>query len=90
VVSAGDGSVDGSDGSWWQWDEDDLVALAVHTGDAMAVFLAHVSDVGAGGFEDPQAEQPQHDNEREVVRVRRLAGRVAHGFELQMREPECR
>ena len=27
----------------------------------VAVYFAQVGDVGAGGFEDPQAQQPEHD-----------------------------
>jgi hypothetical protein len=34
------------------------------------VFLAQVGDVGAGGFEDPQAQQPEHGHQGEVVIVR--------------------
>ena len=53
---------------------DDLVALAAHAQDAVAVFLAEVGDVGAAGFEDPQAEQPEHGDQGEVVRVGRRRG----------------
>jgi hypothetical protein len=35
-----------------------------------AVFFAEVGDVGAGGFEDPQAQQAEHDYQREVIPVR--------------------
>jgi hypothetical protein len=50
----------------------------------VAVFFAKVGDVGAGGFEDPQAEQPEHGREREVARMGRLAGRGEQGLELQV------
>jgi hypothetical protein len=43
-----------------QRDQDDLGAFAAHAQDAVAMFLAQVGDVGAGGFEDPQAQQPEH------------------------------
>jgi hypothetical protein len=33
------------------------------------VFLANVGDVGAGGFEYPQAEQAEHGHQREVAWV---------------------
>jgi hypothetical protein len=33
----------------------------------VAVFLAEVGDVGAGGFEDPQAGQAGHGHQREVI-----------------------
>jgi len=42
----------------------------------VAVFLAEVLDVRAGGFEDPQPEQT---DEREVVSVRRVALVVRNG-----------
>jgi len=32
----------------------------------VAVLLAEIADVGAGGFEDPQAEQAEHGDQREV------------------------
>jgi hypothetical protein len=35
----------------------------------VAVFLAEVVDVGAGGFEDPQAEQAEQGLEGELARV---------------------
>ncbi len=37
--------------------------------------LAEVSNIRAGSFEDPQAEEGEHGHQREVARVRRLAGR---------------
>jgi len=37
----------------------------------VAVFLAEVFDVRAGGFEDSQPEQSEHGHEGEVVQVRR-------------------
>ena len=46
--------------------EDDLGSFAAHPEHAMAVLLAQVGDVGAGGFEDAQAEQPEHRDEGEV------------------------
>ena len=44
-------------------DQDDLGALAAHAQDAVAMFVAQVGDVGAGGFEDPQAQQPGHGDQ---------------------------
>jgi hypothetical protein len=35
----------------------------------MPVLFAQVFDAGAGGFEDPQAEKAEHDDQSEVVRV---------------------
>ena len=54
------------------------------------MLFAEVADVGAGGFEDPQAEQAEHGHQREVVRVRRLAGGGEQRLELQVGEPEGR
>jgi hypothetical protein len=36
----------------------------------VTVFFAEVGDVGPGGFEDPQAGQPEHGQQREVARIR--------------------
>jgi hypothetical protein len=44
------------------------VAIAQHP---VAVFFA---EVGAGGFEDPQAEQPKHGYQREVAEVTACQG----------------
>ncbi len=54
----------------------------------MAVFLAQVADVGGGGFEDPQPEQAEHGDQREVGRVGRGPRRGEHGFELQVGQAE--
>ena len=50
-------AVDGSGDRGWQRDQHDLVAFAVNSKDAMAVFFAEVGDVGPGGFEHSQPEQ---------------------------------
>jgi hypothetical protein len=59
-----------------------------HTQDPVAVLLAEIGDVRASGFEDPQAEQPEHGHQREVVRGRRLPGGGEQGLELQVSKPE--
>jgi hypothetical protein len=41
---------------WRQRDQDDLGALAAYPQDPVAVLLAEIGDVRAGGVEDPQAE----------------------------------
>jgi hypothetical protein len=46
-----------------------LVPLPHTRQDPVAVLFAEVGDVRAGGFEDPQAEQPEHGHQREVIRV---------------------
>jgi hypothetical protein len=63
------GAVDGPADRRRQLDQDDLGALAADAQDAVAVFLAQVGDVGAGGYEDPQAQQPEHGHQGEVVVV---------------------
>jgi hypothetical protein len=56
----------------------------------VAVFLAEVGDIRAGGFEDPQAEQSEHGYQREVARVRGFPGGGEQGLELQVGEPQGR
>ena len=87
-AAPGDSPVEGTADGGWQRYLHDPVALAVDFEDAVAVFFAEVGDLGAGGFEDPQAEQPEHRDQGEVVRVCRLAGRGQHRFELQVGQPE--
>jgi hypothetical protein len=68
------GPVDGPADCGWQRDQDDLGALAAHPQHPVAVLLAEVGDVRAGGLEDPQAQQAEHGHQREVGRVRRFSG----------------
>jgi len=49
---------------------DDLGAFAAHAQHPMAVLLAKVGDVRAGGLEDAQAKRPEHRDQREVAGVR--------------------
>jgi hypothetical protein len=58
--------VDRAADSGWQRDLNHFGALAAHAQYPVAVFFAEVGDVGAVGFEDPQAE---HGRQREVGRV---------------------
>jgi hypothetical protein len=51
------------------------------------VFLAEVGDVGRGRLEDPQAEQPEHRDDGEVVPVRGLQGGEQQGLELEVSQP---
>ena len=55
----------------------------------MAVFFAEVVDVCGGAFEDPQAQQPEHDHQREVTSVRRFVGGSEQGLEVQVGEPQA-
>jgi len=82
--------VDGPADRGRQRDQDHLGAFAAHAQDPVAVLLAEVGDVGAGGFEDPQAQQAEHRHKGEVARVRRVPGGGEQGLELQVREPTVR
>ncbi len=85
-----DTRVDGPADRCRQRDQADLGAFAAYAHDPVAVFLAEVGDVAAGGFEDPQPEQAEHGYQREVVPVGRLAGGSEQSLELQVSEPEGR
>ena len=67
---AGDRLVDGPADGWRQRDQDDLGAFTAHAQHPVAVLLAQVGDVRAGGLEDPQAQQAEHGHQREVARIR--------------------
>jgi hypothetical protein len=58
--AASSSPVDGPPYCGQQRDQDDLGALAAHAQHPVAMFLAEITDVGASGLEDPQAEQPEH------------------------------
>ena len=88
AVPVADRPVDGPADRRRQRDQDDLGALAAYPQDAMAVFLAQVGDVGAGGFEDPQTQQPEHGHQGEVARRRRFAGSSEQSLELQVGEAQ--
>ena len=70
VGAVGDRPVDGPADCWRQRNQDDLGAFAAHAQHSVAVFLAEVGDVRAGGLEDPQAEQAEHGHQREVAWMR--------------------
>ncbi len=72
-----DGAVNGTTDGERERDEDNLGALAAHPQYAVAVLLAEVGDVRAGGIEDPQTEQPEHGDESEVAGVRGLTASSA-------------
>ena len=84
------GPVDGPADRGRQRDQDHLGAFPVHAQDPVAVLFAEIADIGGSGFEDPQAEQPEHGHQREVVRVRRFPGGGEQGLELQVGEPQGR
>jgi hypothetical protein len=67
-----------------------LGALAAHAQHPVAVLLAEVGDVRAGGFEDPQAEQPEHGHQREVAGIGRFPDGGEQGLELQVGESQGR
>ena len=70
AVPAADRPVDGPADGWRQRDLDHLCALPAHAQHSVAMFFADIGDVGASGFEDPQAQQAEHGHQREVGRVR--------------------
>jgi hypothetical protein len=67
-----------------------LVPFAAYAQHPVSVFFAEVSDIGAGGFEDPQAEQPEHGYQREIERVRRFPGGGEQRLELQVGKAQGR
>jgi hypothetical protein len=87
-LAARDGAVDGSGDRGRQRDKDGLAALAVDAQHPVAVFLAEIVDVRAGGFEDPQPEQPEQADQREVVQVGRVPAGGEQRLELQVGQPE--
>jgi hypothetical protein len=60
VRAIGDGPVDGAADGRRQWNQDDLGAFPAHAQHPVAVLLAQVGDVRAGGLENPQAKEPEH------------------------------
>ena len=63
-VAVVDGAVNRTGHCCRQWDQNGLVSLAADLQYAVAVFLAEVANVGAARFEDPQAEETEHDDQR--------------------------
>jgi hypothetical protein len=88
AVAVLDGPVEGSGHRWWERDQDDLAAFAAHAHDAVAVFFSEIADVRGAGFEDPQPDQAEHGDEREVVRVVRQSRGGDHCLELQVAQSE--
>jgi hypothetical protein len=88
--TAADRPVDGPADRWRQGNQDDLGSLAAHTQHPVAVLFTKVGDVGPGGLEDPQAQQPKHGHQREVAGLGGLTGRSQQGLELQMSKTEGR
>jgi hypothetical protein len=62
-------AIDGPSDRWWQRDQDHLGALAADSQHPVTVFLAKVTDVRTGGFEDPQAQPAEHGHQGEVIPV---------------------
>ena len=90
AAAARDGTVDGTPDRWRQGHQDNLAAFAADPQDPVAMFFAEIAQVRAGGFEDPQAQQAEHRDQREVVRIGRVPGSCEQGLELEMGEPERR
>jgi hypothetical protein len=64
-VTAVHGTVDRPACRRGQRNQDDLAAFPADPQDPVAMLLAKVTDVRAGGLEDPQAQQPQHGHQGE-------------------------
>jgi hypothetical protein len=84
------GPVYGPPDGGWQRDQNDLGAFAAYAQHPVAVLFAKISDISAGGLEDPQAEKSEHRDEREVARRWRLAGSGQQCLKLQVGEPQGR
>jgi hypothetical protein len=83
-----DCAVNGPPDRWRQRYQDHLAAFATDSQHPVTVFLANVTDVRAGRFEDPQAEQTEHGHQGEVIPVSGLAGCGEQGLELEVGEAE--
>jgi hypothetical protein len=68
------GPVDGPRDRWRQRDQDGLGSFAAHAQHPVVVPFAEVGDVGAGGFEDPQAQQAEHGYQGKVAGIGGLPG----------------
>jgi hypothetical protein len=86
-VRAVHGAVDGPAYRWGQRDQDDLAAFPADLQDPVAVFFAKPADVRTGGLEDPQAEQPEHGDQGEVVPVSGLAAAVSNASNCRCVNP---
>ena len=84
------GPLDGTADGRRQRDEHDLAALPADPEHPVAVLLAEVIDVAAGGLEDPQAEEPEHRDEREVATVGRGPRGSKQRLELQVAQSQGR
>ena len=88
VPAVADSAVDGPANGGRERDQDDLGALTTDAQHPVAVLLAQVGDVRAGGLEDPKAQQAEHGLQREVIWLRSLAGGGEQGLELQVGEAQ--
>jgi hypothetical protein len=69
-------------------DLDHLGALAAHARHPVAVLVAEVGDVGAGGVEDPRAGNAGHGRQREAAGVGDCRAADEQRLDLQVGEPE--
>jgi len=67
VGAVGDGPVDGPADGRRQRYQDNLGALTAHAQHPVSMLFPEVGNVCAGGLEDPQAEEAEHGDQREVV-----------------------
>jgi hypothetical protein len=52
------------------------------------VLFTNVVDIDTAGFEDPQAEQSEHRDQREIEPVLRVPGGGQQRLELQVRQAQ--
>jgi hypothetical protein len=69
-LAVGDGPVDSAGHGRRHRNEDDLVAFPDDPDHTVTVLFTQVADVQAGRFKDPQSEQTEQADQREVVAVR--------------------
>jgi hypothetical protein len=67
--SAADGAVDSLPDRRGQRDQDHLAALAADSQHPVTVLFAEITDICAGGFEDPQARRPSMATKAKSLRL---------------------
>ena len=80
--------VDGPAGRGRQRELDHLGALAAHARHPVAVLVAEVGEVGAGGVEDPRAEQAGQGRRREAAGAGACRAAGEQRLDLPVGEPQ--
>jgi hypothetical protein len=87
-VPVSGGPLNGTCHRRWKRGQNVLLSLAAHQQHSVTALFTYVFDVSSGGFEDPQAEEPEHRHQREVAVLGGVSGRGQDGLELQMGEAQ--